>query len=224
MRAPRVDQSEDDLRVEVETVRIRLHGKLLQGRHSIGAVAAVPLAQLGTRHRVLVTGQDLVAHVLVQGHATLAGGAASHHARTEHGIGPVHQQWRQHIKHHLGCVLTITVQQHHDIKTHVGRQLVAGLLIAPIAQVHRMTHHVHRQLVVGALVSKSGLVRVIKARVITHDDAFNLGRHFGWNSVERRGKRRLRVVGNDQNTDSGTTEHAAHGGSVPTRSEPIRSG
>ena len=51
----------DDLRVEMEIVRVFLEGNLRQRLGRIKPVAGVELGELGPEHPVLETGQDLVA-------------------------------------------------------------------------------------------------------------------------------------------------------------------
>jgi hypothetical protein len=70
----------DDLGVEVEVVRVPLEGNLAQRCDAVGAVSAVPFAQLHPRHRVLEAREDAIADVLVERHAPQTCRARQQHA------------------------------------------------------------------------------------------------------------------------------------------------
>ena len=76
---PRLEQLQDDLRVEVEAVRVLVERDRAERVDAVGAVPAVPLAEVGADHGVLEPRQDPVPHVLVERHPTPAGRARLHH-------------------------------------------------------------------------------------------------------------------------------------------------
>src|SRR5207244_9698954 len=60
---------EDDLGVEVETVRVALERNPLQRCDTVGAVPAVPLAEIHADDGILNWREDPIADVLVERHA-----------------------------------------------------------------------------------------------------------------------------------------------------------
>ena len=99
----------DDLRVEVEVVRVLLEGKMSERGHREGAIAGVELGQVHAEHRVFGPRQNAIADELIQGHAAFAGRALVHHARAEHGVRFPGDERREQVVHSLGGVLSVPV-------------------------------------------------------------------------------------------------------------------
>ena len=133
-----VMELDDDLGVEVEPVRVPFERNLLQCADRIGAIAGVELGETGPERHVLESGQDPVAHELVQRHAPLPGRPLDHHPGSEHGVGLTGQERRNHVRQGFGSVLPVTVQHDHDVEAVFDGQLVAGLLVAPVSQIGRL--------------------------------------------------------------------------------------
>jgi hypothetical protein len=128
-------QLQDDLGVEVEAVGVRLERDLVQRAHLVSAIPAVPLAQVHAGDGVLEPGEDAVADIFVEGHASLTGRSGREHSRAEHGVAFVGFERRDEILDHLGGVLPVAVQQHDDVETVIDSPPVSGLLVAAIAQI-----------------------------------------------------------------------------------------
>ena len=132
----RRQQLDDDLGVEMEFAGVEGERNLLQRGDRVHAIAGVELAQCGSQHPVLEPGQDPVAGEFVQGHAATQGGGAFDHPRSEHGVGFAVAQRSDEIGQTLGRVLSIAMQQRHEIEPAFDGEVVADLLVPPVPLVH----------------------------------------------------------------------------------------
>ena len=73
----------DDLRIEMEIVSVFLEGNPRQRLGRVKTIARVELGELGPKHPVLETGQDLVADPFVEWHSASASGPLIDHSRAE---------------------------------------------------------------------------------------------------------------------------------------------
>jgi hypothetical protein len=69
----------------------------------------------------------------------------SQHARAEHGVALAGHEWVDQSVDHLGGVLAVAVQQHHDVEPVLDGPAVARLLVAAVAEVDRVADHGERQ-------------------------------------------------------------------------------
>ena len=205
MRRSRAEQLQDDLGVEVEPVAVADERQVGQRRDPVGPVARVPLAEADPGDHVLGAGEDPVADELVQRHPTAASAARVEHARPEHGVdrftGMGVGERRQQVGHLLRRVLTVAVEEDHDVPTVVDGVAVPGLLVPAVAEVGIVPHD--RQRDVGAVgdVIASDVERRI-ARVVVHHEHFDqFAAQRRRDAVEHPPQRRLGVVGDDEDTD-----------------------
>ena len=197
----RTEQLQDDLGVEVEPVAVADERQVGQCRHPVGAVARVPLAQPDAGDHVLGAGQDPVADVLVQRHPAAAGPARVEHARAEHRIDAIVGERRQEIGHLLRRVLTVAVQQDHDVPTVIDGVAVPGLLVAAVAEVGLVPHDRQRDVGTVGDVLVGDVERRI-ARVVVHHEHFDqFAAQRRRDAVEHPAQRRLGVVGDDEHPD-----------------------
>ncbi len=149
---------------------LRSNGSWRSACDRVGPVPGVPLGQLDSRHGVLDRGEDPVADVLVHRHAAAPRAALDHHPGTEHGIGVVREQRRDHVGQQLGGVLPVAVQQHDDVEVLLDRRAVAPLLVAAVAEVLVVADHLQGHLRPQLLVAHRDEVGLVLAVVVTDDD------------------------------------------------------
>ena len=100
------------------------------------------LREVGAQCCVLEAREDAIADVLVERHAALPGGALDHDAGAEYRVGLAGEQWSEHLRQRLGRVLAVAVEHHHDVESVFDRDLVAGLLVAPVPEVGGLAERV----------------------------------------------------------------------------------
>ncbi len=193
-------QLDDDLGVEVEPVRVALEGDLLQGVDRVGAVSRVELGQLGPEGGVLEPREDPVAHVLVEGHPALAGGALDHGPGPEDGVGLAGDEGGKDVGQRLRRVLAVTVEHDHDVEPVLDGQAVAGLLVAAVAEVVRLADEGDGQ-VGDLLVAEPDQVGRVLAVVVADDDLFDVAADGLGDAVEHPSQGGRRVVGHHQDPD-----------------------
>ena len=167
---PDVEQLDDDLGVEVEVVRVEREPDPPQRRHRVGAVAAVELGEPGAQQRVLHSGEESVADVLVERHPPAQRAERRHHPAAEHRVGAALLQRREQPRHLLGRVLAVAVEQDDDVEPALDRERVADLLVAAVALVQLVAQHGHPDLGVRLLVLAAQRVRPVFRRVVDDED------------------------------------------------------
>ena len=197
------EQTQDDLGVEVEVVRVGLEVEVGEGVDPVGAVPAVPLAEVESGHGVLDAREDLVADELVERHAALAGVALDDHPGAEDRVCIAGQQRGHQVLDALRRVLAVGVQQHHHVQSPFDGPAVAGLLVAAVPEVLLVADHGQRQGRPG-LELQADLVGAVRACVVAHQDMVDRLHEPGGQSRQRGGERGGRVVGDDQHTHAGS--------------------
>jgi hypothetical protein len=132
---PGHQELDDDLRVEVEDVRIALERQRTERRHPVGAESRVELRQARTQHPVLEPGEDLVADELVERHAAAPRRAGDQHPRAEHRVSGAIKERPEQVGDAFRGVLAVPVQQHHEVEPVADRVGVAEFLVAAVALV-----------------------------------------------------------------------------------------
>ncbi len=172
-----------------------------QGVDAVGAVAAVPLAEVEPGQAVLEGGEHPVAEVLVRRHAAAPRRTLLEHPRAEHRVGGTRAQRLDDVLDALRGVLPVTVQQDHDVQPVLHRPGIAGLLVAAVAEVPLVPDDRERQ---GRLARErqADVVGVVGARVVADQDALHAVGEGLREPRQGAGERRARVVGDHEDADA----------------------
>ncbi len=192
---------QDDLGVEVESVGVGDEREIGECTHAVGAVARVPLRQIEARQRVLRGAEDPVADVLVERHAALSCSTALHHARTEHGVGVAVHDRLDDVAHALGRVLTVAVEEYHDIPAVVEGIQVTGLLVAAVAEILFVPNDGEIQVAFSLEVHAGHRVRRIGRVIVAHQYLGELQRRNGRDPVENVDECGFSVVGDNEHAN-----------------------
>ena len=134
----RLDQ---DLGVKDEVIAVLQKRNGFEKSPRIGAITGVVLRQMEAKDLVLRRGQKAVSEPLPPWHAGF-GRIQSQPARAEHDIGFTAFDDLAQVRDDGRVVLPVRVQHHDDVRAHVERLPVTGLLVAAIAEVALMPDHV----------------------------------------------------------------------------------
>ena len=165
------------------------------------------LGQVGSKHRILEPRQDLVAHVLVLGHAALQRRALGHHAAAKDRVGRRGLKRGHHVRQLLRRILPVAVQQHHHVHAVVDGHAVTRLLVAAIAQVSGLAHHGDREVIAGLAVAQPNQVGVVGTEIITDVHLLDAGPEPLRDAIEHLAKGGCRVVGDNQDADAQVVAH-----------------
>ena len=204
LRLPELD---DDLGVEVEPGRVPLKRDVGQGIDAIGAIAAVPLAEIETRQMILDGGENAVADELVDRHPSGTRRTFGQHPRPEHGVGVAGLERCDEILDHLRRVLPVAVQQDDDVESALNRPAVPMLLVAAVPEVDGMADHRQRD-VAGGLIGNGLLKGVVGAGVVADEHMIHPSPERRWQPFEDCGQGAGSVVGDDQDAHTGVRQRA----------------
>jgi len=171
---------------------------------AVQPVAGMELGELGAEHGVLERGEDPVADELVERHPALERAEAGHHPAAEHCVGGSLEQGLEETGELLGRVLPIAVDHRHHVEALGDGVGVADLLVSPVTLVVGVAKDGEGQLGVRLLVGLTDVEGPIARGVIDDEDlAIPVVEHRPGDPVQHLGERRLCLVGDDEDEESG---------------------
>ena len=196
-------QFDDDFGIEVKIVGHPGEIELRQGVQVIGAISAVKLREVHSQRAILQDGEDAVAGILIQRHASLQRPpVGAHHARAEHGVRLARDQRAVKLRQNLRRVLPVAMQQHDDVEALLDEIAIARLLIASIAQISGMLQYLQLGHVANRLDAHSQFEGAIRAGIVEHHHFLDVAPHAGRNALEHGHQRGNRVVRDHQDADA----------------------
>ena len=203
-------QLHDDIRVEMEVVRVALEWNPRERLHGVKPVAAVEFAELRAEQRILKLRQHLIPDPFVKRHPTFERIGFVDHPRPENSVGFIRQKWTHQFGQLLRGVLSVSVNQRDNVESVVDRVAVAEFLIAAVSLVLRIAEHHHFERSTLNLAFQAGLKSGVLAEVVD-DEHFDVRPvKFGRDAVQNALDGFLSVVGDDKNEQALFSEVDGH--------------
>ena len=170
--------------------------------------------------RVLEAGEDLVADVFVERHATPEGAALGHHARAEYGAGLARDERGEQIGELFRGVLAIAMDEGDEVESVVDGVAVAELLVAAVALVEGGAEDGDPEAFDGFLVSEAGGEGVVFRGVVDDEDFDVAAAQLLGDAAQYAADGFFGIVGDDEDENSLFGQVEAHRAGAPEPGPP----